>query len=150
MIVVELANTTMASSRCVFCRIVNKEENTEILYEDDTVIAFRDIKPATMHHYLVIPKVHVDNPKTLTSEHRDLIKHLFEIAKLVLRQQECESSEDTTKFGYHWPPFNAINHLHLHAIGNTEQMGFVQKGIFMYNSPWFVSHQWLVKRLESS
>lgn len=132
---------------CVFCRIVSREEANEIIYEDETVIAFRDIKPATRQHYLIIPKDHLLNPKELTPSHLDMVVHMREVAAVVLRQQGC-ADESSCRFGYHWPPFNAINHLHLHAIGETSTMGFVAKGIFWSGSPWFVSHKWLVNHLE--
>ena len=139
----------MSDNRCTFCRIVSRDENTEILYEDDTVIAFKDIRPATKHHYLIIPKIHIDNPKELTADHIVLVKHLLEVGEQVLHQQGCESLHTSNKFGYHWPPFNAIKHLHLHAIGNVEHMGFLQRVIFRVGTPWFVSHEWLVNRLDS-
>lgn len=132
---------------CVFCLIVAKEENTEILYEDETVIAFSDVKPATKHHYLIIPKTHKDNLKSLAGDDAGMIKHLREVGEIVLQQQGCQSGSDNTRFGYHWPPFNAISHLHLHAIGNTEEMGFLQRGIFKHGTPWFVSHEWLENRI---
>lgn len=140
----------MAASACVFCDIVNREESggrlTEILYDDESVIAFRDIRPATNHHYLIVAKQHISSPKTLTSDNLDLVKHMCEVGRRVLTEQGCENAKDT-RFGYHWPPFNAINHLHLHTIGNTHQMGLISKGIFMSGSPWFVSQEWLVNKL---
>lgn len=134
--------------KCVFCRIVKKQEPSEIIYEDEIVIAFRDIKPATDHHYLVIPKVHIDNPKILTHEHLELIVHMRDVADKVLLQQGVPAEDENKRFGYHWPPFNMINHLHLHAIGNTGSMGFIARGIFKTGSLWFVAHEWLVKHLE--
>lgn len=52
---------------CVFCDIVNKKTSSEILYEDDNFIVFRDIKPASKFHFLIIPKKHVANTKSLTA-----------------------------------------------------------------------------------
>ncbi len=51
---------------CVFCDIVNKTTNTEILFENEDLIAFKDIKPASKFHFLIIPKKHIINTKALT------------------------------------------------------------------------------------
>ncbi|KAF6020032.1 HINT3 [Bugula neritina] len=135
------------SKKCVFCDIVNKVlvngKETEILYEDETVVAFKDIKPATRHHYLVVPKEHLESPKTLTKDNLGLLNHMLEVGENVLVQQGFQS-DNNKRFGYHWPPFNSISHLHMHALGNTEELGFFHKGMFMTGTPWFVSHQWLM------
>ena len=44
---------------CIFCKIINKEIPSEIVYEDEDVIAFKDINPATPIHILVVPKKHI-------------------------------------------------------------------------------------------
>lgn len=59
-------------SSCVFCNIANKLENTEILYEDEEVCVFRDIKPASDYHILTIPKRHIVDAKCLTSADKNL------------------------------------------------------------------------------
>lgn len=52
---------------CVFCDIINKKISTEILFEDENFVAFRDIKPASRFHFLVIPKKHIINTKALSA-----------------------------------------------------------------------------------
>lgn len=57
---------------CIFCEI--EKTDTEILYKDDEIIAFRDIKPAAKFHFLIIPKIHIKNTKALTTNHKTLCK----------------------------------------------------------------------------
>ena len=45
--------------RCVFCRIAAKDEQAEIVYEDEDYVCFRDRSPAATHHYLLIPRQHI-------------------------------------------------------------------------------------------
>jgi histidine triad (HIT) family protein len=65
---------------CIFCRIVKKKENASILYEDEKVMAFLDIKPLNPGHTLVIPKEHWENVYDIPEE---TIAHLYKIAKRI-------------------------------------------------------------------
>lgn len=76
-LVIQIINMTTAvaeNSTCIFCNIVNKVDNTEILYEDEDVAVFRDIKPASRFHILTVPKKHIEDVKALTSEDKELGK----------------------------------------------------------------------------
>jgi hypothetical protein len=59
---------------CVFCDIINKKTTSEILFEDEKYIAFRDIKPASRFHFLIIPKKHIVNTKALTTADQPMRK----------------------------------------------------------------------------
>lgn len=133
---------------CVFCKIAAKEQETPLIYEDENTAVFSDRRPAAKHHYLVIPKAHYGNPKSLTKEHVTLVERLQEVAKSVIDGTEADSED--VLYGYHWPPFNSIQHLHLHVISPRTQMGFFARQIFKPNSFWFVSHEWLLERLKKN
>ena len=53
--------TTDHNLNCLFCKIVNGEISAERIYEDDQVLAFRDINPQAPRHFLVIPKIHLSH-----------------------------------------------------------------------------------------
>ncbi|XP_023219082.1 histidine triad nucleotide-binding protein 3-like [Centruroides sculpturatus] len=74
-------------ANCIFCTIAHKEDDTELLYEDEEFVAFMDIKPATPHHYLIIPKIHIKNVKVLTYEHKELVEKLVNIGTELLENQ---------------------------------------------------------------
>lgn len=57
---------------CIFCDIVNKKSESEILYEDEKLIAVNDIRPATEFHFLIIPKLHIANTNNLKITELDL------------------------------------------------------------------------------
>ncbi|KAJ7381276.1 Histidine triad nucleotide-binding protein 3 [Desmophyllum pertusum] len=134
---------------CIFCKIAAKEQENHLIYEDEKIAVFPDRRPAAKHHYLVIPKDHYGNPKSLYSEdHVELVERLLEVGKSVIADTEADSED--VLYGYHWPPFNSIQHLHLHVISPRTQMGFFARQIFKPNSFWFVTHDWLLDRLKKN
>ena len=60
---------------CVFCRIVARESKADIEYEDDAVLAFKDIYPKAPIHLLIVPKRHIESVATLTPDDRTLVGH---------------------------------------------------------------------------
>lgn len=136
---------TRENDNCVFCRICNEEEQSEILYKDDEYIVFPDIKPAARHHYLIVTRKHIRSAKHLTMDHKSVVENLVQIAKQVLTEKGADLSD--VRFGFHWPPFNSIQHLHLHAISPASSMSFVSSLIFRPDSWWFVSPEYVTSRL---
>ena len=59
---------------CIFCKIINREIPAEIVYEDELVLAFKDIHPVTPIHILVIPKKHVESVLGLEEEDKNLVR----------------------------------------------------------------------------
>ncbi|CAL1529576.1 unnamed protein product [Lymnaea stagnalis] len=136
-------------SKCIFCRIANNQEpKTDLLYQQDGIVIFKDLRPASDHHYLIIPEKHVKDPKHLGSNDVKLVEQLVSVGKDFLAKQGGDVTD--VRMGFHWPPFNSISHLHLHVISPTKHMGFIASLIFKVNSYWFVSAEWLIDRLKKS
>ena len=68
---------------CVFCKIINKEISSDIVYEDDEIIAFKDINPATPIHILVVPKKHIETLLDVKKEDSELIAHIYQVINKV-------------------------------------------------------------------
>ena len=67
-------------SDCLFCKIAAGEIPSNKVYEDDTVLAFRDINPQAPTHILVIPKAHAaDSAAQITAENSAVVAHCFEV-----------------------------------------------------------------------
>lgn len=64
---------TSTSNECVFCKITNREISSEIIYEDDEVLAFKDINPVAPIHILIIPKKHIPTIADMQEEDIELI-----------------------------------------------------------------------------
>jgi len=102
---------------CVFCQIVAGKIPSETLYQDEEVIAFRDINPLAPTHVLIIPKRHVASLAQLTDDEMPLIGHMARVAN----QLACE--EGVAESGYRLVISSGeqggqiVPHLHMHLLG---------------------------------
>jgi histidine triad (HIT) family protein len=71
---------------CVFCRVVTRESPADIVYEDDEVLAFKDIYPKAPVHFLIIPKRHIESLATLTPADTLLIGRCLQAARVLGEQ----------------------------------------------------------------
>lgn len=75
--------TRMPEAPCLFCRIAARESPAEIEYEDDLVVAFKDIYPKAPIHLLIVPKRHIESVATLAPDDRALVGHCFLVARRI-------------------------------------------------------------------
>ncbi|XP_033495696.2 adenosine 5'-monophosphoramidase HINT3 [Epinephelus lanceolatus] len=134
--------------KCIFCKIINNEMGTELLHCDEEISCFRDIKPAAPHHYLVVPNKHVGNCKSLSKEHVPLVMRMVDTGKEILQKNNVTDLSDV-RFGFHWPPFCSVTHLHLHVLAPASQMGFMSRLFYRLNSYWFITADQLIELLSS-
>eukprot|EP00981_Chlorochromonas_danica_P007064 scaffold1537_cov162-Ochromonas_danica.AAC.22 len=110
---------------CLFCRIHQREEPGRIAFEDDDTVVFYTIDPASRCHLLVTPRQHVKNVTSLEGlEGISLVEKLVKTGKDTLEQ--LGEDVNNAKFCFHIPPFNSIDHLHLHAIGDVNHMTWTE------------------------
>jgi len=107
---------------CVFCAIVARQSPAEIEFEDDEVLAFRDIYPKAPVHLLIVPKRHIDAVMTLAPEDAPLV------GRLVLTAKRIGEAKGLAERGYrlaiHCGPEGGqvVYHLHLHfTAGRREE-----------------------------
>ena len=101
---------------CLFCRIIKKELPSEIVYEDDTVLAFRDIKPAAPVHILIIPKRHISSLTDMTEEDEGAMGHvMFVASKLARDMGVSEGSRVVVNCGK--DAGQSVFHIHMHLLG---------------------------------
>jgi diadenosine tetraphosphate (Ap4A) HIT family hydrolase len=104
---------------CRFCDIL-RDHDGEFLFEDERVAVFRPLAPVSDSHVLVVPRCHIRNINALTPCDTELLTHMREVAQLVL---EDDSSPVGCKFAFHTPPFNSIDHVHMHAFRTNDRRG---------------------------
>jgi histidine triad (HIT) family protein len=102
---------------CLFCKIVNGEIPSTVVYQDEQVMAFRDINPVAPTHILVIPKNHIASTNDVTEKDEQLLGHMLAVVKPIV------DKEGITESGYRLiintgPDANqVVFHLHLHILG---------------------------------
>ncbi len=102
-------------SDCVFCKIVNKELPADVVYEDEQILAFRDIKPLAPVHVLVIPKRHIESLQATQPSDDQLLGALLGVARQVAKEHNLTGYRVATNIGKDGG--QVVNHLHLHVIG---------------------------------
>ena len=109
-----------AEEGCLFCRIVNREVPSEIIWEDDEEIAIRDIRPQAPVHILLIPKRHIPGITQLSEEDKSLIGHIHVVATKFARDQSVFQCGSRLVANSGPDAGQAINHLHFHFLGGRK------------------------------
>ncbi|AZR73168.1 histidine triad nucleotide-binding protein [Anoxybacter fermentans] len=103
-------------SDCIFCKIAAGEMGTEFIYEDDQVVAFRDINPVAPVHILVIPKKHIPSANELTEADNQLIGHIFQVIKKLAQKENLNQGyRIVNNCGREGG--QTVHHLHFHLLG---------------------------------
>ncbi|CAK8720535.1 Histidine triad (HIT) family protein [Candidatus Electrothrix gigas] len=100
---------------CLFCKIIQGDIPADTLYEDDEVLAFRDIAPAAPIHFLVIPKKHLSGPSAVTEEDEQLMGKLLRIGNQVAQQEGIEQFRLVFNNGAE--AGQTVFHIHMHVLG---------------------------------
>ena len=104
---------------CLFCKIAAGVIPSTKVYEDETVLAFRDIAPQAPTHILVIPKCHIPSVDGITAENSSVVAHIFEVIPQIAKAEGLENGyrvvsncgEDAGQ---------TVHHLHFHVLGGRK------------------------------
>ncbi len=102
---------------CLFCRIINREIPSEIVYEDDKMLAFKDINPVAPVHVLMIPKAHIASAMEINEENADIIAHIWSKAKEIAKLCGIDGDGFRVVNNCGENAGQTVFHLHFHLIG---------------------------------
>ncbi|MFZ6726515.1 histidine triad nucleotide-binding protein [Undibacterium sp. MH2W] len=114
---------------CIFCKIVAKQIPSSVVYEDETLLAFKDIHPAAPVHLLIIPKVHLDTLSSAQPEHEGVLGKMLALAPKLAAEHGCAPvpQGDGKYTGGYKTLINTgadggqeVYHLHMHVIGGPK------------------------------
>jgi len=104
---------------CIFCMIAEGKIPSTKVYEDETILAFRDINPQTPVHVLVIPKEHIASVDEITEENSDVVKHIFEaIPKIAAAEGLSNGYRVISNVGEDGA--QSVKHMHFHILGGVK------------------------------
>jgi len=105
---------------CIFCKIINKEIPSDIVYENDKVIAFKDISPKAPVHILVVPKKHIASIDRIEEEDKELMGDLILAAKSMARERRLKGYKLLINVGREGGQI--VDHVHLHLISGKNSI----------------------------
>ncbi len=105
---------------CLFCKIINKEINSDILFEDDDVLAFRDINPQAPTHILIVPQKHISTINDLQQEDEALTGKIILTAQSLVKQENIDENGYRLVFNCNSDGGQEVYHIHLHLLGGRQ------------------------------
>lgn len=104
---------------CLFCKIVAGEIPSTKVFEDDRVLAFRDINPQAPTHILVIPKTHIPSVDGITEENSPLVAHIFAVIPQIAQAEGLKNGYRVVS-NCGQDAGQTVPHLHFHILGGKE------------------------------
>ena len=102
---------------CLFCEIIAGNIPSTKVYEDDNILAFKDINPVAPVHIIVVPKVHIECANDVTAENNKYIADIFEKIPEIAKSQGIDSYRIINNCGE--DAGQTVKHLHFHIIGGV-------------------------------
>jgi len=101
---------------CLFCKIASGDIKSDIVYENEEIVAFKDISPQAPVHILIIPKKHIPTLNDISDEDTSLIGRLFIVAKKIAKDLKVEKDGYRFLFNCNKDAGQAVFHIHGHLL----------------------------------
>ena len=102
---------------CLFCDIIEGNVDSDLVYEDDRVVAFEDINPQAPVHLLIVPRKHISTLLELNGEDYDLIGCVFKTANKLAEEYEIAEDGFRVVANCKEQGGQTVNHIHFHLLG---------------------------------
>ena len=134
----------------VFGKILNGELPCRTYSESTELLAFQDRSPKAKLHALVIPKRYIQNVYSLTYNDAKLVQDMRDMGLDLLQKYQPESLEEKDYIlCFHIPPFNSVDHLHLHVLAPASEMNWIYRyGKYRCGARWCSSDLEVIERLK--
>lgn len=118
----------MPEQQCLFCQIIQGHIPAKIIYRDDMIVCFHDIRPAAPVHLLIVPIEHLDSLAHAQGSHTDILAHILLMAPRLAQQ---EGSREGFRFVINTGRVGCqeVMHLHAHVLGGPDPLT-IRKGLF--------------------
>lgn len=106
---------------CLFCKIINKEIPSDLVYEDEKVVAFKDINPQAPTHILVLPKEHIASNNEITEENEEIVGYIFKVIRKLAEDNGLDNGyrivNNCGEYGG-----QSVQHIHFHLLGGRQML----------------------------
>jgi len=116
------------SADCIFCKIIKRELDADIVYEDEIAVAFKDINPAAPVHILVVPRKHIPTLLDIEKDDEALIGYMHSVANEVARAFKLDKKGYRVVINCGADAGQIVFHLHLHLLGGRPLLQTIAKG----------------------
>ena len=101
---------------CIFCKIIAGDIPSTKVYEDEAILAFRDIAPQAPTHILVIPKTHIDSCNGISAENSAVVAHIFQVIPQIAKAEGLDGGYRVVS-NRGADAGQTVPHLHFHILG---------------------------------
>lgn len=108
---------------CIFCKIASKEIPAQIVYENDSIIAFNDINPAAPVHILIVPKKHIPDIDRISAEDKSITASMLEAAGEISKIKNLSADGYRVIINNGSAAGQEVFHLHMHILGGKKSLG---------------------------
>lgn len=105
---------------CIFCKIINRELPSNIVYEDEEIIAFKDIAPVAPVHILVIPKKHISSLVDLKPEDEKVIGRIYSVINQIAEKEGVLNNGYRVIVNCGEDGGQVVKHIHFHLLGGKK------------------------------
>jgi len=105
---------------CIFCKIANKQIDSDIVFEDEDFVVFKDINPVADIHLLIIPRIHVESLMEIDRLDASKIKNMFIIINKMADEFGISSKGFRVVTNIGESACQSVRHLHFHIIGGRK------------------------------
>ena len=104
-------------AECLFCKIIDREIQASIVYEDERILAFNDINPGAPTHVLLVPKAHIATLNDLSPQDDQIVGELVRRAAAIAKARGISAGGFRTVFNTNREAGQSVFHIHLHLLG---------------------------------
>jgi histidine triad (HIT) family protein len=105
---------------CIFCKIANKEIPSQAVFENENILAFRDLNPQAPVHILVIPKKHISSLNEINSDNSSIVAEIFQAINQIVEQENIKESGYRVISNCGEDGCQSVQHLHFHILGGKK------------------------------
>lgn len=105
---------------CIFCKIANKDIPSQVIFENENILAFKDLSPQAPVHILVIPKKHIASINEINSENSSIVAEIFQVINQIAKQENIKESGYRVISNCGEDGCQSVHHLHFHILGGKK------------------------------